>query len=69
MCVCVCVCVCEYGLKTVSGKAALNVVNENRCFDLQLSDFQLAVTWFRQSVVTFYHGDPVSNSSPRVAKH
>jgi hypothetical protein len=63
------VCVNMDNIKIVYGKAASNAVNENRGFVLQLYDYQLAVAWIRQSVLTFYHGDPGSNSSPCVAKH
>jgi len=38
-------------------------------FALQVYDYQLVVTWPRRSVATFYHGGPVSNPSPCVAKH
>ena len=65
---CVCVCVNMDYIKTVYGKAALNAVNDNRRFALQLHDYQLDGTWLRRSFVTFYHGDPVSNSSPCVAR-
>jgi len=56
-------------IKTIYDKAALNRVNENRGFALKLYDYQLAVTWLRRSVATFYHGGPASNPSPCVAKH
>jgi hypothetical protein len=56
-------------IEIVYVKAALDALNENQSYALQLYDYHLAVTWLRRPVVTFYHGDLVSNSSPCVAKH